>query len=237
MDTDNRVEILEHAIELLTQAGELVALLDDRFLDAHVLPQLQGQEGGWLGEHAIDHLRNALPATRHPKAADALQAPQSTCASPATTTASSTRKPNGSTPTPPTTTWPSPPRTSTSAAASTLTDQACHTCWTSRARAGSTGSSSTASTGSPARHTTWRASCTTCSMPGSRCTAPPSHQPSRSPTTRWPSSACSAPPSAMTPRYTTIAPPAPCGPSGDVGGEGRGLHPRVDRRRHTSPTR
>jgi hypothetical protein len=71
MDPDDRIEILEHAIELLTQAGELVGPLHDRFLDAYVLPQLHGQDGGWLGEHAIDHLRNALHATRHPEAADA----------------------------------------------------------------------------------------------------------------------------------------------------------------------
>jgi hypothetical protein len=71
MDPDDRIEILEHAIELLTQAGELVAMLHDRFLDAYVLPQLEGQEAGWLGEHAVDHLRNALHATRDPEAADA----------------------------------------------------------------------------------------------------------------------------------------------------------------------
>jgi hypothetical protein len=71
MEPDDRIEILEDAIELLTQAGELVAGLGDRFLDAYVLPQLQGQDAGWLGEHAIDHLRNALHATRHPEAADA----------------------------------------------------------------------------------------------------------------------------------------------------------------------
>jgi signal transduction histidine kinase len=71
MDPEDRIEILEHAIELLTQAGELVGLLHDPMLDAYVLPQLEGQEGGWLGEHAVDHLRNALHATRHPEAADA----------------------------------------------------------------------------------------------------------------------------------------------------------------------
>jgi hypothetical protein len=71
MDTDDRIEILEHTIELLTQAGDLVGLPHDRFLYAYVLPQLQGQEGGWLGEHAVDHLRNALRATRHPEATDA----------------------------------------------------------------------------------------------------------------------------------------------------------------------
>jgi signal transduction histidine kinase len=71
MGPDDRIEILEDAIDLLTQAAELVADLHDRFLDAYVLPQLQGQEAGWLGEHAVDHLRNALNATRHPDQADA----------------------------------------------------------------------------------------------------------------------------------------------------------------------
>ena len=71
MEPDDRIEILDDAIELLTQAGELVEQLHDRFLDAYVLPQLQGEEGGWLGEHAVDHLRNALHATRHPDQVDA----------------------------------------------------------------------------------------------------------------------------------------------------------------------
>lgn len=64
METDERIEILEEAIDLLAQAGELVGSLRDRFLDAYVLPPLQGQDGGWLGEHAVDHLRAALHAAQ-----------------------------------------------------------------------------------------------------------------------------------------------------------------------------
>ncbi len=65
MDPDDRTDILEQAIDHLAQAGELVRLLDDPFLNAYVAPQLEGQEGGWLGEQAVDHLRAALRAARH----------------------------------------------------------------------------------------------------------------------------------------------------------------------------
>ncbi len=64
MDADDRVGILEDAIDHLVQAGELVRLLDDPFLNAYVAPQLEGQERGWLGEHAVDHLRAVLDAAR-----------------------------------------------------------------------------------------------------------------------------------------------------------------------------
>lgn len=65
MDRDDRIDILEQAVDHVAQASELVRMLGDPSLDAYVTPQLEGQEGGWLGEQAVDHLRAALHAARH----------------------------------------------------------------------------------------------------------------------------------------------------------------------------
>lgn len=71
MDPDDRIDVLEQAVDHLAQAGELVRQLHDPFLDAYVTPQLEGQEGGWLGEQAVDHLRAALHAAQHGEEAHA----------------------------------------------------------------------------------------------------------------------------------------------------------------------
>lgn len=71
MVPDERRDILEQALDHLGEAAELVRSLGDPLLDAYVLPQLEGQEGRWLGEHAIDHLRGALTALLEGEEADA----------------------------------------------------------------------------------------------------------------------------------------------------------------------
>lgn len=59
MDPDDRIYILDEAIDHLARAGELLRLLGDPLLDAYLTPQPEGHEGGWLGEHAVDHVRAA----------------------------------------------------------------------------------------------------------------------------------------------------------------------------------
>jgi hypothetical protein len=69
MDSDERIDSLEEAIEHLTQAAELVRWLRDPTLNAYVLPQLEGADSGWLGMQTIDYLRAALTDARESDAA------------------------------------------------------------------------------------------------------------------------------------------------------------------------
>ena len=59
---------VEEALEHLGQAAELVEFVcretGDEYLRRTALAQLQGRDGGWLGEGVADQLRDRLDALR-----------------------------------------------------------------------------------------------------------------------------------------------------------------------------
>lgn len=56
------LEAIRSALELLGEAAELVRGVDNEYLNAYCMPQLEGQGAGWLGEHLVDHLRKHADA-------------------------------------------------------------------------------------------------------------------------------------------------------------------------------
>lgn len=59
MRLGDRKETLDEVLELLAAAADLVRRLDDPNLNAYVLPELEGSDGGWLGKGAVDYVREA----------------------------------------------------------------------------------------------------------------------------------------------------------------------------------
>lgn len=55
---NERVELLQRALELLAEAAELVhRAAPDEYVRRTVLPELEGRDAGWLGQFAVDILR------------------------------------------------------------------------------------------------------------------------------------------------------------------------------------
>src|SRR5690606_15597946 len=66
-----KVEALEEVLEKMQEIAECLRTLDDQEIRYRVLPQFEGQEGGWLGEFARDILQARLDAYLHDDEEDA----------------------------------------------------------------------------------------------------------------------------------------------------------------------
>ena len=53
---DDRISEVADVIGMLEEIGTIVRSWDDPYLNAYVLAELEGQDGGWLGEFAKDRI-------------------------------------------------------------------------------------------------------------------------------------------------------------------------------------
>ena len=64
IDTSEQIEQLEHVLELMDEAAEILRSLNDPRIDAYCLADFEGSSRGWLGRFVRDVLEERLQALR-----------------------------------------------------------------------------------------------------------------------------------------------------------------------------
>ena len=64
IDSSEQIEQLEHVLELMDEAAEILRSLNDPRIDAYCLADFEGSARGWLGRFVRDVLEERLQALR-----------------------------------------------------------------------------------------------------------------------------------------------------------------------------
>ena len=64
IDTSEQIEQLEHVLELMDEAAEILRSLDDPRINAYCLADFEGSTRGWLGRFVRDVLEERLQALK-----------------------------------------------------------------------------------------------------------------------------------------------------------------------------
>jgi len=64
IDTSEQIEQIEHVLELMDEAAEILRSLDDPRINAYCLADFEGSTRGWLGRFVRDVLEERLQALK-----------------------------------------------------------------------------------------------------------------------------------------------------------------------------